>query len=171
MNNLFSHVPGGGMNNSLRKIIFSLLIAICSASLALTQGASNKQVADEIIAIVKAQWAADNAGNPSEAMKNIAEDYTEFNGDFATRLEGKALNLRLSEATGQGTTKTIASEMANEKVQVYGDVAILSYNYVGFTKDKDGVTQPVRAKSTRVYAKQGGKWMLVHANFGADPNP
>ena len=54
---------------------------------------------------------------------------------------------------------------ANPKVQVYGDVAILSYNFVGMTQDKEGKTEPVRAKSTRVYAKQTGKWMLVHANF------
>ena len=59
--------------------------------------------------------------------------------------------------------------MANPKVQVYGDVAILSYNYVGVVQDKDGRNEPVRAKSTRVYVKQRGKWILVHANFGADP--
>jgi ketosteroid isomerase-like protein len=61
--------------------------------------------------------------------------------------------------------------MVNEKVQVYGDVAILTYNYVGATKNKDGQVEPARAKSTRVYVKQGGRWMLVHANFGADPLP
>jgi len=35
----------------------------------------------------------------------------------------------------------------------------------GISKDADGETSPFLAKSTRVYAKQGGKWMLVHANF------
>jgi ketosteroid isomerase-like protein len=54
---------------------------------------------------------------------------------------------------------------------VYGDVAILSYNYAGVASNKDGVVEPVRAKSTRVYAKQGGSWKLVHANFAADPMP
>jgi len=39
------------------------------------------------------------------------------------------------------------------------------------SQDKDGKIDPVRAKSTRVYVKQGGKWMLVHANFGADAAP
>jgi len=61
--------------------------------------------------------------------------------------------------------------MANPKVQLYGDVAILSYNYVGLIQGKDGKVEPSRAKSTRVYVKQGGRWMLVHANFGADPLP
>ena len=30
---------------------------------------------------------------------------------------------------------------------------------------------PNRAKSTRVFAKLNGKWMMVHANFAADPLP
>lgn len=153
-----------------RTVFLSVLALLCAVTFGLTQGgSSSSQAADEVIAIVKAQWAASNAGNTVESMKNVADDYTEFNGDFATRLEGKALNLRLGEAGDQASVKTIVSEMANAKVQVYGDVAILSYNFVGMTKDKDGKTQPSRAKSTRVYVKQGGKWMLVHANFGADP--
>ena len=156
-----------------KRIVFlSVLALLCAAAIGLTQGgASNSQVADEVIAITKAQWVASNAGNTAESMKNVSDDYTEFNGDFATRLDGKAINQRLGEAGDQSSIKTIVSDMANAKVQVYGDVAILSYNYVGLTKDSSGKTQPARAKSTRIYVKQGGKWMLVHANFGSDPLP
>ena len=154
-----------------KKIFLALIVTGTLAALGLTGAAqqSSKQVADEIIAIVKAQWAAENQRHVAEAMKNIADDYTEFNGDFATRLEGKEMAMRLSEANAKDSGQVLASELANPKVQVYGDVAILSYNYVGLVQDKDGKTEPVRAKSTRVYVKQGGKWMLVHANFGADP--
>jgi ketosteroid isomerase-like protein len=149
-----------------------LLVAIVTAAApsAFAQTA-NKQVADEIIAIVKAQWEAGDKKNTKEAMKNVADDYTEFNGDYATRLDGKAVNVRLSEASDKASGQNIASEMLNEKVQVYGDVAILTYNFAGLNQDKDGKTEPSRAKSTRVYVKQNGKWMLVHANFGADPLP
>lgn len=151
-------------------IFLAILAVICAVTIGVTQsGSSGSQAADEVIAVVKAQWAASNQGNIAESMKNIADDYTELNGDYATRLDGKVLNQRLGEAGDQSSVKTIVSEMANPKVQVYGDVAILSYNYVGLTKDSTGKTQPSRAKSTRVYVKQGGKWMLVHANFGADP--
>jgi ketosteroid isomerase-like protein len=127
--------------------------------------------ADEVIAVTKAQWAAENTKNVAEAMKNIADDYTEFNSDFSTRLEGKGLATRLSEANAKAAGVVLVSEMANPKVQVYGDVAILSYNYVGLTQEKDGKVEPSRAKSTRIYVKQGGRWMLVHGNFGADPLP
>ncbi len=160
----------------MRKMLLGLLVLACFAALTLSGLAqqSSSQVADDVMAMVRAQWAAEIKAptNIAEQMKNVADDYTEFNGDYATRLESKAMNMRLAEAGGSSSSKTVAGEMANPKVQVYnGDVAILSYNYVGLTKDKDGKMEPSRAKSTRVYVKQNGKWMLVHANFGADPLP
>jgi len=102
----------------------------------------------------------------------MSDDYTEFNGDYATRLDGKALNARLGEAAGKDAGKTLVGEMANPKVQVYnGDIAILTYNYVGLLQDKEGKTTPAQAKSTRVFVKKGHKWVMVHANFGSDPVP
>ncbi len=57
------------------------------------------------------------------------------------------------------------SDMQNGHVQVYGDTAILTYNFAGLRRGADGKVNPSLAKSTRVYAKQGGQWKLVHANF------
>jgi ketosteroid isomerase-like protein len=132
---------------------------------------ANQAVADEVIAVTKAQWAAGRAKNMAEAGKNIADDYTEFNGDAATRIEGKALSGRIEEANSKDPGVELLSEMLNPKVQVYGDTAILSYNFLGITQGKDGKVASNRAKSTRIYVKQGGKWMLVHANFQPDPKP
>ena len=142
-------------------------------STSFSQANTNQQVADEIMAMVKAQWPAEIAdpANMTGIFKDYADDYTEFNGDYSTRLEGKSLNMRLSEPAGKDPNRTMASEMLNPKVQVYGDVAILSYNYTGVSKNKDNEIKSNRAKSTRLYAKQGGKWKLVHANFGEDLMP
>lgn len=159
----------------MKKVFFGLLmlsgIAIMSSA-TYAQG-SNQQVSDEIISIVKAQWAAEAAdpGNIAEQFKNIADDYTEFNGDYATRLDGKALIMRLAEPGGKDPNRTAAGEMLNPKVQVYGDTAILTYNFAGVSRNKDGETKSNRAKSTRVYVKLNGKWKLVHANFAPDPKP
>jgi len=43
----------------------------------------------------------------AEQSKDTSDDYTEFNGDYATRLDGKAMNSRLAEATGKASGKTI----------------------------------------------------------------
>jgi ketosteroid isomerase-like protein len=160
----------------MKKLMFVLIASACCSAFAINASAqqADQATSDAVIAMVKAQWAAEikDPTNVAEQTKDASDDYTEFNGDYATRLDGKTMNSRLAEATGKASGKTVAAEMANPKVQVYnGNVAILTYNYVGVIQDKDGKTEPARAKSTRVFVKKGDKWTLVHANFGADPLP
>ena len=160
----------------MKKLILVLIASACCPAFAMNASAqqADQATADAVIAMTKAQWAAEikDPTSVSEQMKDASDDYTEFNGDYATRLDGKAMNSRLGEAAGKASGKTIAADMANPKVQVYnGNVAILTYNYVGVTQDKDGKNEAARAKSTRVFVKKGDKWTLVHANFGADPLP
>ena len=126
--------------------------------------ADNPQVAAGVMAMARAQWAAEIAGKSgAEQNVSLADDYTEFNPDYPTRLEGKAMATQMADATGND--RAIFSDMQNAKVQVYGDTAILSYNFVGIRKDAAGKTNANTANSTRVYAKIGGEWKLVHANF------
>ena len=160
----------------MKKLMFVLIASACVAAFTMNTWAqqADQATADAVIAMVKAQWAAEikDPKSVAEQMKDASDDYTELNADYATRLDGKAMNSRLGEAAGKGSGRIIASEMANPKVQVYnGDVAILTYNYVGVIQDKDGKTDPTRAKSTRVFVRKGDKWVMVHANFGADPVP
>ena len=108
--------------------------------------------------MVKAQWAAEikDPTSVAEQSKDTSDDYTEFNGDYATRLDGKAMNSRLAEATGKASGKTIGAEMANPKVQVYnGNVAILTYNYAGLTQDKDGKTDTGSRKIDARFCEKG----------------
>ena len=161
---------------NMKKIPLGLVVIACCVGLTTNVFGqdADKAIADAVIGMAKAQWAAGmkDPTNVAEQSKDMSDDYTEFNGDYATRLDGKAMNARLAEAAGKDSGKVIAAEMANPKVQVYnGNVAILTYNYVGLVADKEGKTTPTRAKSTRVYVKKDNKWMLVHANFAADPLP
>lgn len=159
---------------STHRMLTGLLIVVCLAAGAQTvaqQAAPGKGAEEEVTRITKAQWAAETAKDAAGAMKNVAADYTEFNSDYSTRVEGKDLNTRFVEAGIKASGKLLVAEMLNAKVQVYGDTAILSYNFAGVSQDKDGKNEPIRAKSTRVYVKQGGEWMMVHANFAPDPKP
>ena len=81
---------------------------------------ADQATSDAVIAMVKAQWASEikDPTNVAEQSKDMSDDYTEFNGDYATRLDGKAMSSRLTEATGKDSGKTVAAEMANPKVQV-----------------------------------------------------
>lgn len=152
-----------------RKIILALFAVLAVGIGPLSSPAaaqSDMQAAKEVMAIARAQWAAEIAKAPvAEAMKNVADEYTQFDRETPTRLDGKALIMRFAEGTQSGSGALITADMVNPKVQVYGDVAILSYNFVGQVRDQDGVVEPTLAKSTRVYVRQNGSWMLVHANF------
>ncbi len=151
------------MKNLSFMIILGLILAAPTSAVA--------DDADDVIALAKAQWQAELINAPAaKVMETVADDYTEFNPVYPTRLDGKELNMRFAEASEKDAAKLVVAEMANPKVQVYGDVAILTYNFVGATQAADGTISQTTAKSTRVYAKEGGDWMLVHANFAPVTN-
>jgi hypothetical protein len=128
------------------------------------RAADNPQVAAEVMALARAQWASEIAGQSmTQQNVSLADDYTEFNGDFPTLLVGKSLSTGMGEVTPND--KAMYSNMQNARVQVYGDTAILTYNFAGLRRAADGKVNPSLAKSTRVYVKEGGQWKLVHANF------
>jgi hypothetical protein len=136
------------------------LVIVSSPALA----EENPQVAAEVMALARAQWASEIAGQtPTQQLVSVANDYTEFNGDYPTLLVGKDVASRMAAITPY--SKAVYSDMQNGRVQVYGNTAILTYNFAGITQGADGKGKPAIAKSTRVYVKDGGKWMLVHANF------
>ncbi len=160
----------------LTRVLLIAVMTTTSSLLALGQGQSQKnaEIAEAVKAMAKAEWAAEirDPSSVAEQSKDYAEDYTEFRPEYPTRLEGKDVYTRINTAGATGNSRSISAEMFNPKVQVYnGDVAILSYHYVGINKDKDGKTETTRVKVTRVYVKRDGKWMLVHKNVGADPLP
>ena len=64
----------------LAMVVFALAATLPSAAFA----QSDEEVAKEVIALAKAEWAAFNKKNVAEASKNWADEYTQFNPTFAT---------------------------------------------------------------------------------------
>jgi len=156
--------------NTLSKVsFFVFMLLVLGFSSTLFAQAAAPSAEEEIIALTYKIWKAENDKDMATRNKYISDDYTEFNSDYATRIDGKTKNFTLSDANFSGGT-SLADEMLNPKVQVYGDVAILTYNFAGVIKNNDGKVVTSKAKSTRVYVKMNGTWKLVHANFGMDPN-
>jgi len=152
--------------NKVSFFVFMLLVLGFSSSIFAQAAAPS--VEDEIIALTYKIWKAENDKDMATRNKYISDDYTEFNPSYSTRIDGKTKNFNLSDANAMGG-KSLADEMLNPKVQVYGDVAILTYNFAGVIKNNDGKVVTSKAKSTRVYVNMNGTWKLVHANFGMDP--
>ncbi len=163
------------MSTSLKKVLHLALLPVALGLVFVVTEAIAAEPAGtsaEVMALTKAQWTAQNQNKPaSQALASIADGYTEFNGDVPTLLEGKAIATRFYEASLQSGDKGLVSEMVNPHVQVYGDTAILTYNYAGMTKGSDGKMRSNFAKSSRIYVKQDERWMLVHANFAPVVTP
>src|SRR5437899_9395556 len=101
----------------MKKLMFVQIASACCMAFTMSAPAqqADQATADAVIAMTKAQWAAEikDPTSVAEQMKDASDDYTEFNGDYATRLDGKAMNSRLGEAAGKASGKTIAADMAN----------------------------------------------------------
>ena len=104
------------------------------------QAADNPQVAAEVMALARTQWAAEIAGaTMTQQNVSLADDYTEFNGDYPTLLVGKTMSTRMGEVTPND--KAMYSDMQNARVQVYGDTAILTYNFAGLRRGSQGAAR------------------------------
>lgn len=146
----------------------ALLMTACLSAMLLfgssANAAENPKVAAEIIALVRSQWEGEIKGTAVEdQMSTVADDYTEFSHELPVLLSGKPLMERFSTAPSDG--KTLYSEMLGPKVQVYADTAVLTYHYLGYFRERDGSMSKSLEKATRVYVRQNGRWMLVHAHF------
>ncbi len=155
------------MRTLTMSLILSMFLVLGVSSMSLAQNSSGS-VEDEIISLTYKIWKAENENDLTTRNKYISSNYTEFNPSYSTLIEGRDKNFNLTDANNKGG-KSLADEMLNPKVKVYGDVAILTYNFAGVIKGNDGNVKTSKAKSTRIYVKTNGTWVLVHANFGMDP--
>ena len=58
------------------------------------------------------------------------------------------------------------SEFIKPRVAVYGDVAVLTYNYFDAKKAPDGsLINPTHWNTTEVYARLNGKWKIIHTHW------
>lgn len=117
----------------MRRVLFLVIVSAIAFGLPVYAG-SDQEVAEQVIAITKAQWAAEIGGKIGSRLEIAADEYTEFSPTAPVRIDGKALNRDFAEAFANGGGKMLAGDMVNPKVQVHGDVAILSYNFVGVSK-------------------------------------
>jgi len=105
------------------------------------------------------QWAA---GNPLGYVDIDADDVTYFDDIGAhSRIDGLD-TLRTYLAGLIGKIPPHKYELVDPRVQVYGDVAILTLRYQ--PSDTDG--NPLTAwKATSVYRRSATDWRIVHAHW------
>ena len=125
-------------------------------------GTTHPNAEEQIIALERGALDTWSKGNPSGYAANAAEDVTYFDDIGApSRIDGLD-SMRNYLASLEGKVAPHTYEIAHPKVQVYGDIGILTFQYHPSTIEGSPLTQ---WKATSVYRYSGGKWRLVHANW------
>jgi len=101
-------------------------------------------------------------GDPLGYVEAASEDVTYFDDIGAHERVDGATALRAYAATLQGQIPPHSYSIENPRVQLFGDVGILTYRYVPSAGDGEITT---RWKATVVYNRAGRDWRMVHAHW------
>jgi ketosteroid isomerase-like protein len=95
---------------------------------------------------------------------NSATTITYFDPSLEKRLEGKEAFSRLCKSV-EGKFTIDRYEMIDPKVQVFGEIAVLTYNLVDYSRTPQGAEQTSAWNTTEVYHREGNEWRIVHSHF------
>lgn len=129
------------------------------------QNNQDSSIAAEIIALERSALDRYYNGDPSGVREVLDTSITYFDPWIPARLDGKkALEDYMKPIVGQVFADRY--EMLNPKVQVHGEITILTFNLVTYDRQDDG-TEHVLNKwnATDVYCLGEGRWKIVHMNW------
>ena len=140
-------------------LIFSVLLLITSCCK--DQATSSDNVAEKVMALEKEaldQWAQ---GNPLGFAVHAAEDITYIDDIGAQNRITGIENVKAYLKALEGQIPPHEYEMVDPLLQVYGDVAILTFQYHSRI---DTISGPPW-KATSVYHLNDSTWQMVHGNW------
>jgi ketosteroid isomerase-like protein len=137
--------------------LVGLLTAACQAAAPGHKDAEQAIVAQERRALE--QWAK---GNPLGYLDVDADDVTYFDDIGAhSRVNGIGA-MRTYLTSLKGRIPPHRYEMLDPKVQLYGDIGILTLRYEAYGADSQRLS---RWKATSVYHRASDQWRIVHAHW------
>jgi len=149
----------------MKKIVLSVVLAAVCLILILPRAFAVDPIERDETAIKAAlidMWDAIEHKDIDRYAAHIHPDFSTF-GETNTYLhEGKDLEIRnvrswLKNAEG------VHTEMHQPKVTVRGETAWISYYWTDSGVDS-GKAFSSRGKSTRIFAKEDGRWLCIHAH-------
>ena len=115
--------------------------------------------ADAILALERAALDRWGQGDPSGFIEISAPDVVYFDNGLARRLDGLvALTAHYKKVRGQ--IHLDRWEWLNPKVQVCGDAAVLTFNFVGHAAGQES-----RWNCTEVYRRTDGGWRIIQTHW------
>ena len=99
------------------------------------------------------------SGDPDGFLEISATGVSYFDPMQATRLDGLDRLSALYD-TIRGKIKIDSSEIVNPRVQIAGDAAVLTYQFI--SRGSEGT---MRWNSTAVYQRDAGCWRIIHSHW------
>lgn len=121
--------------------------------------------ADEIIALERAALDRWGSGDPGGFLELYADDISYFDPVTAARIDEHRA-MAAYYAPWVGKIHIDRYEMLNPQVVVNGDMALLTYNLVNYSRDAAGVESVgSRWNSTTVFRRRQGTWKSIHSHW------
>jgi ketosteroid isomerase-like protein len=147
-----------------------VVLAILAAALSGCQSRSAEQGNAEQAILAQERRALDQwaAGNPLGYLDVDASDVTYFDDIGAqSRVDGLDA-MRTYFTSLNGKIPAHRYELVDPKIQMYGDIGILTLRYKASATDG----KPLALwKATSVYRLVGGRWRIVHAHWSLVKGP
>lgn len=121
---------------------------------------STKEIAEKIIAMERAALERWGQGDPSGFLEISADDVVYFDPFQPRRLNGIE-ELRALYESIRSTFRIARFELIDPLVQVVGDMAVLTFNYVA--EDTNEATS--RWNCTEVYRREAGTWRIIQTHW------
>jgi len=129
------------------------------------QGESGDEAA--IKATLVAMWDAIEQEDLARYGSYLHPDFTAFGETDPYLAEGKDRELR-SYANYLDRADGVHTEMGQPQVTVNGDTAWITYYWTDWGTI-NGNRFSSRGKSTRIFVREGGKWLCIHGHYTLIP--
>ncbi|MEW5717908.1 MAG: DUF4440 domain-containing protein, partial [Chloroflexota bacterium] len=120
---------------------------------------SEENITATIIALERAALDRWGKGDPSGFLEISAPDVVYFDPFVERRLDGLDALMRLYESI-RGQVHIDRYELINPHVQLCGDAAVLTFNYISYTGEKQS-----RWNCTEAYQRAQGEWHIIQTHW------
>lgn len=121
---------------------------------------TSNRITEEIIAMERSALDRWGKGDPSGFLEISAPDVVYFNPYLERRIDGRKALSRYYEAA-RGKVSISRYELLNPRVQLVGDAAVLTFNYVSY----GGTEDAHRWNCTEVYRRSNNRWEIVQTHW------
>jgi ketosteroid isomerase-like protein len=145
------------------------VFAVCFLSSAVSQSLAqaDESLTEEILGLERAALDRWLTGDPGGYLELYAPEITYFDPSTERRVDGldtiRARFTRPNDAdtSAAGSPAAPRYELVNTDIQRYGDIVVLSFNFVSYQDDP----RSSRWNATEVYRLIEGEWRITHSHW------